>query len=152
MTLHRAQPPYDWPALLTLITTAFAGMEGRIAPPSSAATLIPATLAHQSHTAEIWVIGHPPQACVILTPKPGHLYLGKLAVAPNQQGRGLARTLITHAETRARALNLPLLELETRVELTENHAFFRHMGFIESARKSHAGFTAPTSITYTKHL
>ena len=152
MTPHRARSPYDWQAVLALITSAFANMEGRINPASSAANLTPDSLAHQSQTAEIWVIGIPPQACMILTPKPGRLYLGKLAVAQADQGRGLARSLITHAETRARALGLPILELETRIELTENHAFIEHLGFHETARKSHPGFTNPTSITYTKRL
>ncbi len=149
---HRAAVPYDWPALLSLIQRAFAGMEGRINPPSSLHAMTPESLAQTAHTAEVWAIGQPPQACMILTPKPDHLYLGKLAVEPGQQGRGLARILITHAETRARALDLPALRLETRVELTENHAFFQHMGFHETARTAHAGFDRPTSITFAKPL
>ena len=150
MMPHRAQSPYDWQALQTLITQAFAGMAGRINPPSSAGNLTPQTLAQLSQTSEIWVIGQPPQACMILTPMPDKLYLGKLAVLPDQRGRGLARRLVTHAETRARALQLSRLELETRIELTENHAFFQHLGFTELARTAHAGFDRPTAITFAK--
>ncbi len=152
MQPHRASAPYDWPALLALLQRAFAGMEGRIDPPSSLRAVTPESLATTAQTSEIWVIGTPPQACLILTPKPGHLYLGKLAVDPAQQRRGLARILITQAEARARAIGLPTLHLETRVELTENHAVFRHLGFTETARKVHAGFDRPTSITFTKPL
>ena len=148
MTPHLARDPYDWPAVLSLIQRAFAGMVGRIDPPSSLHRLTAADLARPGP--EVWVIGHPPQACMVLTPKPGRLYLGKLAVDPGLQGRGLGRILLNQAETRARALGLPVLALETRVELTENHALFSHMGFTETARTAHAGFHRPTSITFTK--
>ncbi len=149
---HRAHNPYDWPALLALITRAFAGMEGRIAPPSSLRHLTVQALADSATASEIWVLGAPPQACMILTPKPGRLYLGKLAVDPVLQGRGHGRTLVAHAETRAQALGLPMLGLETRVELTENHAVFQRLGFVETVRKAHAGFNHPTSITFSKFI
>lgn len=148
----RAAEPFDWSALHALILRAFAGMEGRIHPPSSANALTPESLAATAQTAEVWVLGAPPKACMILTPKPDRLYLGKLAVEPDQQGRGLGRTLVAWAETRARARDLPVLELETRVELTENHVFFQTLGFTETARKAHAGFDRPTSITFSKRL
>ena len=149
MTPHRAVAPYDWPALLALLHRAFANMAGRIDPPSSLHALTPEAIAQQAVTGEVWVIA-PTAACLFLTPKPGRLYLGKLAVDPALQGQGHARTLIALAESRAKALGLALLELETRVELTENHALFQHLGFSESARKAHPGFNRPTSITFTK--
>jgi ribosomal protein S18 acetylase RimI-like enzyme len=152
MTPQRAQDPYDWQAILSLIQTEFAGMEGRIDPPSSMHRLTAATIAAQAQAGEVWVIGTPPVACVFLTRKAEALYIGKLAVRADQRGRGLARSLITLAESRARALGLRWCELETRVELTENHATFRAMGFVETARKSHAGFARPTSITFRKSV
>lgn len=152
MTPHQALAPYDWPALLRLIQTEFAGMEGRIAPPSSMHTLTETDLATQSLNAEVWAIGAPPVACIILTPQPGALYLGKLAVAATHRRKGLARALITLAATRARALHLPALELQTRVELAENHATFRALGFTEVTRTAHPGYTRPTSITFRRPL
>lgn len=148
MTPHLAQDPFDWEAALALIRRAFQGMEGRIDPPSS----IHRFTAQDLQQGEFWVIGTPPIACVQLTPKPHALYLGKLAVEPGQTRQGLARRLITHAEVRARALNLPALELQTRVELTENHATFQALGFTEVARTAHPGYSRPTSITYRKAL
>jgi phosphinothricin acetyltransferase len=38
------------------------------------------------------------------------------------------------------------LELETRIELTENHATFARMGFIKTAETAHPGYERPTSI------
>lgn len=152
MTPCRAEDPFDWQAILTLIQDSFAFMEGRIDPPSSMHRLTPADIAAQARQGEVWVIGQPPVACVFLTVKPSALYIGKLAVARSHRGKGLARALIDMAESRARALGLPALELQTRVELTENHATFRALGFTETARTAHEGFDRPTSITFRRPL
>ncbi|WP_373356398.1 GNAT family N-acetyltransferase [Pseudoroseicyclus sp. CXY001] len=138
--------------VLALIRAAFAGMEGRIDPPSSMHRLDAAALEAQAAEAEVWVIGAPVRACVILTPRASALYLGKLAVAAEARGQGLARALVQQAEARARALGLPALELQTRVELTENHATFAALGFEEVGRTSHAGFDRPTTILFRKVL
>ncbi len=150
MTPHRCLPPFDAAAILRLLQAEFAFMAGRIDPPSSLGALTPEAIETQARTGEVWAIGDPPVACVFLTAKPGALYLGKLAVAASHRRRGLARALVALAETRARALGLPLLELQTRVELTENHATFRALGFAEAGRTAHPGFDRPTSITFRR--
>lgn len=152
MTPHQARAPYDWPALLALIRCAFAGMEGRIDPPSSLHRLTPDAVARQAIDGEIWAIGAPPVACVFLTPLAHALYIGKLAVHPTAQGKGHARRLITLAATRAQALSLPALELQTRVELIENHTVFQRLGFRQIAATCHSGYTRPTSLTFRKDL
>jgi len=149
MTPQLATDPAHWPPILALLHEAFAYMEGRIDPPSSLHALTPEALTRQSELGEIWVIGAP-VACVFLTPKPGALYVGKLAVAAGHRGQGLARHLIELADERARVLSLPALELETRVELVENQAAFRAMGFEEVGRTAHPGYDRPTSITYRR--
>ncbi len=149
MTPYRATDPALWPLILGLLQAEFAYMEGRIDPPSSLHTLTRESL---PPTTEVWVIGTPPVACVFLTPEPDALYVGKLAVAASHRGQGLARALIDLAETRARALERPALELQTRVELTENHASFRALGFVETGRNAHAGFDRPTSITFRREV
>lgn len=150
MTPIRAEASFDWQAILTLIRDSFAFMDGRIDPPSSMHRLTPGDIAAQATEGEVWVIGQPPLACVFLTVKPSALSIGKLAVARSHRGQGLARALIDTAEARARALGLPMLELQTRVELTENHATFRALGFQETARTAHEGYDRPTSITFRR--
>ena len=145
MTPSRATDPQ---AVLDLLQLAFAGMEGRIDPPSSLHRLTPGDVA----TAEVWTLGDPPRACVFLTPHETVLHVGKLAVHPDHQGQGLARRLMDHAATRAEALGLPALELQTRVELVENHATFRALGFVQAGETAHPGFTRPTSITFRRRL
>ena len=89
-------------------------------------------------------------ATIFSTPKPGALYVGKLAVAASHRGQGLARRMLDRAEARARDLGLPALELQTRVELVENQAAFLAMGFVEVGRTAHKGYDRPTSITYRR--
>ncbi len=151
MTPRLATDPSLWPPILALLHEAFAYMEGRIAPPSSLRDLTLEELTRQAKTGEIWIIGAP-VACVFLTLKPSALYVGKLAVATSHRGQGLARMLVDQAEARARALHLPALELQTRVELVENQATFRKLGFTEVGRTAHVGFDRPTSITYRRAL
>ncbi|MEY1554059.1 GNAT family N-acetyltransferase [Yoonia sp. R2331] len=147
MTPRRISPDDpDLPAMHALIHRCFAGMEGRVDPPSSVHRLTLKALKAQARDAELWAL---PDACMILAPKADTLYLGKLAVDAAARGQGRARQLITWAKTRARALQKTSLTLETRIELTENHAIFRALGFRETARTAHPGFDRPTSITFT---
>lgn len=127
-------------------------MEGVIDPPSSLHSLTAEAIAAQSRSGEVWVIGTPALACVFLTPKPDALYIGKLAVDPPHQGKGHARALLACAEARARDLGLSALELQTRVELTANHAIFRRLGFVRTAATAHPGYARPTSLTFRRQL
>jgi ribosomal protein S18 acetylase RimI-like enzyme len=152
MTPYPATDPALRPAILALLRAEFAYMTDRIDPPSSLAALTPAALAIHLRGGEIWTIGQPPVACMFLTPRPDALYIGKLAVASSHRGRGLARSLISRAESRARDRYLPALELQTRVELVENHADFRALGFHETGRTAHPGYARPTAIIFRRVL
>lgn len=138
--------------VLTLIQTAFAYMDGVVDPPSSVHRLTLDHLRAQCTSGEVWSLGAPVHACVLLTPKPDALYIGKLAVAPSHRGRGLARELINLAQTRATGLGLPRLELKSRIELSQNHAVFTALGFHEARRTTHPGYIRPTSILFYKDL
>jgi ribosomal protein S18 acetylase RimI-like enzyme len=145
-------PPNDasLPEVLHLIQASFAFMDGRIDPPSSIHQMTLNDLKAKCDSAEVWSIGAPPFACVILTPKSECLYIGKLSVAPDQRGKGVARHLIDLAEIRARALTLPWLELEVRIELTENQETFQRLGFRKIADCAHKGYDRTTSYTMRK--
>jgi GNAT superfamily N-acetyltransferase len=138
-----------WDALLALVRTSFAYMEGRIDPPSSAHRLTPETLAEKARDEIGYVIadGDTLLACAFFRPEPpDFLYLGKLAVSPAAQGKGLGKLLLATADDTARQLGLPKLRLETRIELVENHATFAAWGFVNTAENRHAGFDRTTSI------
>ncbi len=140
--------------MLALIHRAFAAQEGRVAPPQSALKLRAEDVAHHAAQGEVWTLDEPdgPIACLFLTPRPTGLYLGKLAVDAGFQRQGLARQLVRHAEGRARAQGLGQLELETRIELLENHAAFQAMGFERAGKNAHPGFDRATSVSFVKPL
>ena len=150
MPPFRAENPFDWAAVLALIQAEFAYMDGVIDPPSSMHRLTVCDLAEMGSEAEVWVIGTAPVACAIFTVKGDALYIGKLAVAAAHRGLGHSSALLAAAQARAAAQGLRWLELQTRVELTANHATFRHMGFAEVARTAHPGFDRPTTLTFRR--
>jgi GNAT superfamily N-acetyltransferase len=154
MRLVQADASTDFEAVLGLIRASFAYMESRIDPPSSMHRLTAASLADHAQEHELWLIqdGDDLCACVQFTRRPKCLYVGKLAVSANYRRRGLAARLMQHAEDRARVLALPALELQTRVELTENHATFAALGFVKTGESAHSGYNRPTSITMRKYL
>lgn len=143
-----------WPELLDLILRSFASMDGVIDPPSSAHRLTPVALAEKAANETCFVAwsGNRLAGCIFAREQGDMLYIGKLAVDPAKQGSGIGRRLIAASDELAHRLEKSALQLETRVELVGNHAFFRRLGFAEVARAAHAGYDRPTSITFRKRL
>jgi GNAT superfamily N-acetyltransferase len=143
-----------WNELLALILEAFAYMDGIIDPPSSAHRLTPENLAAKAGAETVFLAtaGEELLGCVFVAEKPDHFYVGKLAVAPAAQGAGIGKRLLGAVEQFARESGKPILELQTRVELTGNQKAFGRLGFVEAARTAHEGFDRPTSITMRKVL
>ena len=140
----------DWQAVLDLVLEAFAYMEGRIDPPSSAHRLTVEAMAAQTEEGAVFMAEGRDGTllgCVFLKPKGDAFYLGKLAIRPARQGEGIGRRLFEASIEEARARNLPEIELQARVELTENHAALAAMGFREVGRTAHDGYNRPTSVT-----
>ncbi len=137
--------------VLALLRSSFRYMDGRIDPPSSVHRLtVEGMQAHCHAGGEIWVIGRPLIGCMFLMPKSGRLYMGKLAVHERMRGQGLCSAMVDHAARRAAALELPELELETRVELTENHRVFSRLGFTIVSTGTHEGYDKPTDFLMRK--
>jgi ribosomal protein S18 acetylase RimI-like enzyme len=143
-----------WKELLDLILVSFRYMDGIIDPPSSALRLTPENLKQKAaeETAFLAFLDGHIAGCVFLAEKDNHFYLGKLAIDPAYQGRGIGRQLVEAAETYVRSTAKPTIELQVRVELVNNQATFARLGFRETARTAHAGYERPTSITMSKDL
>ncbi|MGI4807584.1 MAG: GNAT family N-acetyltransferase [Janthinobacterium lividum] len=139
----------DWEAVRTLIQDAFAYMEKRIDPPSSASKLTPQSMAVDTASGALLLAERADElvGCVFVRPMGDALYIGKLAVRPGLNRTGIGAALVEAAREEARARGLDVLELSTRIELTENHATFARMGFVKTAEVAHPGFKRPTSIT-----
>ncbi len=143
-----------WRELLDLIRSSFAYMDDVIDPPSSVHRLTPALLAQKARDeiAFAALCESDLAGCIFCRIETNSLYVGKLAVTPGLQGKGLGRRLMARAQDIAMESGLPALRLETRVELTSNHALFAHWGFEKTAENLHAGFGRTTSIEMRKLL
>jgi GNAT superfamily N-acetyltransferase len=144
----------DWPSLLALLREAFAYMDGRIDPPSSLDQMGPHALQLKAAQEALIVAteGDALIGCAFAALREDCVYVGKVAVHPSARGRGVARAMLAAAEDLARRHGRAALELQTRVELHENHATFAALGFQKVAETAHPGYTRPTSITMRKPL
>ena len=140
----------QWPALLGLLRDAFAYMDGRIDPPSSLQALDAQALRAKAAREHLIVVESADGrllGCAFAECRAEVVYVGKLAVVSAARGQGLSRRLLGAADTVARRQGRAWLELQTRVELLENHRTFAALGFDEVARTAHKGFDRPTSLT-----
>jgi GNAT superfamily N-acetyltransferase len=150
MRIERATSQFrDWDAVGALILRAFAYMDGRIDPPSSAFALTPETMAAEAAKGALLLARDDDKlvGCVFAYPKGDALYIAKLAVLPGLQRAGIGRLLVEEVRADARKRGFLNLELQTRIELKENHIAFGRMGFVKIAETAHPGYSRPTSIT-----
>ena len=141
-----------WDAMLDLIRRAFAYMDDVIDPPSSAHQLTPATLADKARVEAVYIATTDGRmaGCMFLADRGDHLYLGKLAIEPPAQGLGIGHHLLDAADRHARQLGRREIELQVRIELSRNQAYFMSNGYREAERTSHVGYSRITSITFRK--
>lgn len=144
----------DWDGLLALIIEAFAYMDGVVDPPSSVHQLTPQALIEKAtqETCFVAIDNGRLIGCIFAHERADHVYIGKLSITKIYQRRAVGRALLQAVETQAKALGKPVLELQTRVELTGNQAAFARLGFRETERTAHAGYGRPTSLTMRKQL
>lgn len=143
-----------WDELLTLIMRAFAPMDGVIDPPSSAHLLNVENLRDKAGRQTVFLALQDGRiaGCIFALERTDDVYVGKLAIQPELQGQGIGRQLMQAVEDFARRRNRPAIELQTRIELTANHATFARLGFRETERTAHEGYDRPTSITMRKEF
>ena len=128
-----------------LIRTAFAAIAVPLDPAPSALRVTAADVAAQLQAGggAVWDVDGV-RGCVLWKPKGEGLYLGRLAVQPGWQGRGIARHLLDVVEAAARAQGMDRVLLEVRLALAGNRRLFAAAGFTETALRAHPGHAAPT--------
>ena len=129
----------DLPALETLINSAYRGETSRRGW-TTEADLLDGT---RTSEAELTVLLAKPNA-LIMTCKDAagtllgsvylgthrdHVYVGMLAVRPDQQGRGVGRQLLAAAEAHARQLERPALRMTVFSARPELLAFYERLGY-----------------------
>lgn len=89
----------------------------------------------------VWVLdGERGIAAVLeLEGRGDHLWVDNVAVDPDEQGRGLGRWLLGHAEREARRLGLAEIGLLTNERYTANIAMYERYGYRETHREPHLG-------------
>jgi GNAT superfamily N-acetyltransferase len=150
MQIHISPKEFsDWPQLMGLVRDAFAFMDDRIDPPSSLKKMGVAEF-NAKAAAETLILaedGGAIMGCAFAALRDECVYVGKVAVAPSARGKGVARAMFAAADDLARLHGRKFLELQTRIELVENHATFAALGFRKVGESAHAGYSRPTTIT-----
>src|SRR4051794_5867579 len=113
----RTMVPDDAAAVAALIRTAFATQSVVTDPLPSALRVTEAdVLAHLSAGAgAVALIQGNLAGSALWNAQDGGLYLGRLAVAPDRRGHGIAKALVAAAEAAARDRRLPRIHLSTRL-------------------------------------
>lgn len=136
------------PAVRDIIQLAFAAQDGRIDPPSSVHRETVETLAAKLEAETLLVARDgdtTPVGCIFFRrDSDDEGYIGRLAVHPAHQRRGVARALLLASIELARGAGVHRLGLDVRVELTENHAFFQRHGFEVTREERHPGYDRTT--------
>jgi ribosomal protein S18 acetylase RimI-like enzyme len=145
----------QWQQLLELLRSAFSFQTSRINPPSSLQNLNAKSLEKKAKSEALFLAWSDDNLVGCIFAKAiadNALYVGKHAVLPTYQGQGIGSALMKAIELYAKEQAKGCLELQVRVELTENQATFSSLGFIETQRTSHPGFETITSVTMQKML
>jgi GNAT superfamily N-acetyltransferase len=90
-----------------------------------------------------------PVACVFVKHNGTRGYFGMLSVAPDVQGRGLGRGIITEVEERLRQVGCEALDIYVVNLRTELPPFYRKLGYVESGTRP---FVHPDEATQPCHI
>jgi len=88
---------------------------------------------------QVWLIethtgsGHEPVGAMVLEEHPGFLRLDIIAISPAHQHRGYGRAALAFVETHAAARGLSEIRFYTNTMIERNVAFYRRLGYIETA-------------------
>jgi predicted N-acetyltransferase YhbS len=82
----------------------------------------------------------------------GDFRVGRLAVVPGLQRRGIGRALMLWAEGEARRRGCDGIVVGVRIPLFGNLAFYRSLGYEVTGEHSHDGYDHPTWLALRKRL
>jgi GNAT superfamily N-acetyltransferase len=127
----------DVPALTALAVAAYRHYVPRIGREPA-----PMTADYAASLGRTWVseVEGTVAGLLVLLPHPDHLLLDNIAVCPEHQGGGVGAALMRFAEDQAVGLGLPEVRLYTNEAMTENLAYYRRRGYVETHRAEQDGF------------
>jgi GNAT superfamily N-acetyltransferase len=89
---------------------------------------------------DVFVSGDPVRGVLVLREEPDCLFVDVIAVDPPAQGTGLGGELMRFAEREASERGRGELRLLTNERMTENLAFYAHLGYEEYERRTEHGY------------
>jgi len=135
----RRATPQDVTALTRIVHDAYALYVARIGKPPGP-MLDDYARRVREETAWVLVDGGAIVGVLVLLPQDDYLLLDNVAVAPQQQGKGLGRVLIAFAEAEARRRGYGEVRLYTHETMRENIAMYPRLGYEETGRGEQAGY------------
>lgn len=87
---------------------------------------------------EVWLaeVGGAPIACLVMEWPPDALFIYSIAVDPVWARQGIGNRMMALAERRARDEGRGRITLHTNVLMTDNRAWYRRQGFVETGTES----------------
>jgi ribosomal protein S18 acetylase RimI-like enzyme len=142
----RTARPEDGAAIAALLHEAFAPYDGWLIPRPGALSETERSIAEAlgKGAGSVAEAGALLVGSVLWHPEDDGLYLGRLAVKPGWQRRGIARALVESAIAAARAAHLRRVTLNVRILLPDNIALFESLGFTRTEARAHPGMDHPT--------
>lgn len=131
--------PDDVPAIERLVAAAYAPYVERIGkPPAPMLDDYRARVAAEA----AWILKDETSIAgvIVLVPKPDHLLIDNVAVAPPRQGRGVGRALLAFAEREAERRGYADVRLYTNAHMHENLRLYAKLGYQETGRGEDAGY------------
>ncbi|MBK9715892.1 MAG: four helix bundle protein [Kouleothrix sp.] len=144
----------DIATIFAVTQAAFGEYLGRLDPPSGVHKETVETVREKlaSGHSVLALLGERVVGSVFYKAEPAYVYLGRLAVLPDQRGRGIATALIGYVERRARELARPRVRLGVRVALPHLRARYERMGYGVVEQRYHEGYAEPTYVMMEKLL
>jgi GNAT superfamily N-acetyltransferase len=93
------------------------------------------------HTIDVLIVNGALAGLVEMILRPDHLWIESVAVAPEQQGRGLGSLLLDHAERRAIHAGRPEIHLLTNQAFAANLELYARRGYIVNRTEPFRGGT-----------
>ena len=128
----RLASPEDGDAVVALVRRAFEHYVPRI---GSRPRPMDEDYAELARKGELWIVGDPIAAALVLQDADDHLWLDVIAVDPASQGEGLGRELMAFAEQEAVRRGHPEVRLLTNEHMHENLAFYAELAYSEYDRR-----------------
>jgi ribosomal protein S18 acetylase RimI-like enzyme len=135
----RAASEQDVPAIERVVYDAYKGYIAQIGRPPA-----PMTDDYRRRVREnsVWVLllGDQLVGLLVLEFQSDHMLLDNVAIAPERQGCGLGRALMSFAETKAKECGYTEIQLYTNELMHQNLALYKRLGYRETARRLDSGF------------